>query len=102
MTNNWCILFRLTSGLVDPQSDVNLVFASMNITVLGLTNSDVNLKRMHHCTRGIWKVLSMVFYLSNQFTKTIMFGIILKSHLFSMLWHYFHEDIIMQTREILL
>ena len=24
-------------------------FASVNITVLGLTNPDVNLKRMHHC-----------------------------------------------------
>ena len=27
-------------------------------------------------TRGIWKVLSMVFYLSNQLTNPIMFGII--------------------------
>ena len=27
-------------------------------------------------TRGIWKVLSMVFYLSNRFTNPIMFGII--------------------------
>ena len=53
-------------------------------------------------TRGIWKVLSMVFYLSNRFTKPIMFGIILKSHLSSMLWHKFHEDIIMQKRKILL
>ena len=33
-------------------------------------------------TRGIWKVLGMVFYLSNQFTNPIMFGIILKSYLF--------------------
>ena len=49
-------------------------------------------------TRGIWKVLSMVFYLSNRFTKPIKVGIILKSHLFSMLWHKFHEDIIIQTR----
>ena len=40
-------------------------------------------------TRGIWKVLSMVFYLSNRFTNLIMFGIILKSYLFSMLWHNF-------------
>ena len=53
-------------------------------------------------SRGIWKVLSMVFYLSNRFTKPIMFGIILKSHLSSMLWHNFHEDIIVQTRKILL
>ena len=49
-------------------------------------------------TRGIWKVLSMVFYLGNQFTNLIMFGIILKSYLFSMLWHKFHEDIIMHTQ----
>ena len=53
-------------------------------------------------TRGIWKVLSMVFYLSNRYTNLIMFGIILKSYLFSMLWHKFHEDIIMQTRKIIL
>ena len=33
-------------------------------------------------TRGIWKVLSMVFYLSNRYTNLIMFGIILKSYLF--------------------
>ena len=56
----------------------------------------------YYNTRGIWKVLSMVFYLSNRFTKPIMFGIILKSHLSSMLWHKFHEDIIMQKRKILL
>ena len=53
-------------------------------------------------TRGIWKVLSMVFYLSNRFTNLIMFGIILKSYLSSILWHKFHEDIIMQTRKLLL
>ena len=52
--------------------------------------------------RGIWKVLSMVIYLSNRFTYPIMFDIILKSHLSSMLWHKFHEDIIMQTRKTLL
>ena len=52
------------------------------------------------CTRGIWKVLSMVFYLSNRFTNLIMFGIILKNYLSSTLWHKFHEDIIMQTRKI--
>ena len=48
-------------------------------------------------TRGIWKVLSMVFYLSNRFTNPFMLGIILKSFLYSMLWHIFHEDIIMLT-----
>ena len=35
-------------------------------------------------TRGVWKVLSMVYYLSNQFTNLIMFGIILKNYLSSM------------------
>ena len=51
-------------------------------------------------TRGIWKVLSMVFYLSSRFTNPSMFGIILKHYLSSMLWHEFHEDIMMQTRKI--
>ena len=55
-----------------------------------------------HCTRGIWKVLSMVFYLSNRLINPIMFGIILKSHFSTMLWHKCHEDVIMQTRKILL
>ena len=53
-------------------------------------------------TRGIWKVLSMVFYLSNRFTNPITFDIILKNYLSSMFWHKFHEDIIMQTRKMLL
>ena len=52
-------------------------------------------------TRGIWKVLSMVFYLSNRFTN-LMFGIILKGYLSSMSWHKFQEDVTMQTRKILL
>ena len=53
-------------------------------------------------TRGIWKALSMVFYLSNRFTKLTMFGTILKNNLSSVLWHTFHENIILQTRKILL
>ena len=57
------------------------------------------MKKNMKTTRGIWKVLSMVFYLSNRFTNPIMFGIILKSYLSSMLWHKFHEDIIMQTQK---
>ena len=44
----------------------------------------------------------MVFYPSNRFTKHIMFGIILKSYLSSILWHTLHEDIIIQTRKVLL
>ena len=53
-------------------------------------------------TRGIWKVHSKVYYLSNQFTNAITFGIILKTYPFSMFWHKFNQDIIMQTRKILL
>ena len=53
-------------------------------------------------TRGIWKVLSMVLYLSNRFTNPIICGIVLKSYLSSMLWHKFNEYIIMQTRKLLL
>ena len=62
----------------------------------------VNVKFLSN-TRGIWKDLSMFvlfFYLSNRFTNPIMFGTILKSRIFSMLWHKFHDDIIMQTRKI--
>ena len=44
----------------------------------------------------------MVLYLSNRFTNPIMFGIILKSYLSSILWHKFNEYTIMQTRKILL
>ena len=51
-------------------------------------------------TRGIWKVLSMAFYLSNRYTNPIMFGIILKNFPSSMLWHKFYEALIMQTRKI--
>ena len=47
---------------------------------------------------GHLEILSMVFYLSNRFTNPILFDIILTNYLFSMLWHKFHEDIIMQTR----
>ena len=45
---------------------------------------------------------SMVLYLSNRFTNPSMFGIILKSQPSSMIWHKFHEVIIMQTQNILL
>ena len=63
-------------------------------------SKDLNLVLSY--TRGIWKVLSMVFYLSNRFTNPIMFDIILKNNLSSMLWYKFREDIVMQTRIILL
>ena len=38
-----------------------------------------------YTTRGIWKVLNMVFYLINRFTNPIIFGIILTSYFFSIL-----------------
>ena len=41
----------------------------------------------------------MVFYLSNRFTNPIMFGIILKSYLCSMLWYKFDEDIMIQKQK---
>ena len=63
-------------------------------------SSKLELKGLVKRARGIWKVLSMVFYLSNLFTYPIMFGIILNSYLSSMLWHKFHEDIILLTRII--
>ena len=56
----------------------------------------------YYTIRGIWKVLSMVFNLSNWFTNPIKFGIILKNYLSSMLWHKIRENIVMQTRKILL
>ena len=42
------------------------------------------LYKLEAYTRGIWKVHSMVFYLSNGLTNPFMFGIILKCYLFSM------------------
>ena len=61
-----------------------------------------NWQFMYDCTRVIRKICSMVIYLSNWFTNTILFGIILKSYLSSMLWRKFYEDVMMQTRKILL
>ena len=37
------------------------------------------LEEIKYNTRGIWKVLSMVFYLSNRFTNPIMVGIIYRA-----------------------
>ena len=82
------LFIELHKAAMETRSDLIYLFT----LVLGLN--------IH--TRGIWKVLSMVFYLSNRFINPIMFGIILKSYLSSMLWHKFHEDIIKQKRKILL
>ena len=46
------------------------------------------------------KFLAWPFYLSNRFTNPIMLDIILNNYHSSMLWHKFHEDIVMQTRII--
>ena len=57
---------------------------------------------MSAAMRGIWKVHSMVTYLSNRLTNSFIIGIILNSYLSSMLEHNFQEDVIMQVRKILL
>ena len=54
-------------------------------------------KGLWYTTRDIWKVLTVVFYPSNQITNSNMFCILLKNYHSSMLWHKFQEDIIMQT-----
>ena len=78
-------------------------YGTVDIVVWVITWADLLIMWYNvHDKRGILKVLSIVFYLSNRFTSPIMFGIILKSYLSSMLWFNFHEDIIMQTRKILL
>ena len=43
--------------------------------------------------RVIWKAGSIVFYFSNRFIS--MFGIVLKSYIFAMLWHKFPENVMM-------
>ena len=78
------LLFKLCQYLKNP---LNIFFFS-TANLIQTTN-----------TRGIWKVLSMVFYLSNRFKNPIIFGIILKSYISSMLWDNCHEDIIIQTRK---
>ena len=55
-----------------------------------------------HFTRAIWKVRSMVFFLSNRLTIPFMFGITLKSYLSSVSGHHCHDNIVMKTRIILL
>ena len=49
-------------------------------------------KLFHHTTRGIWKVLSTVQYLSNRLTNPFMCGIILNSCLCSLLWNKFEME----------
>ena len=52
--------------------------SSSKTVSLGFHDKKVNIKDWANCsTRGIWKVLSMVFYPSHRFTNRIMFGIIL-------------------------
>ena len=52
------------------------------------------------CTRGIWKILSMVQYLSNRITNPFMFGIILNSYLSSMLQNEFEMEGVWQAQDI--
>ena len=42
------------------------------------------------------------FFLGSQLTNPFMFGIILNSYLSSILGHKFHEDVVMQARNIFL
>ena len=53
-------------------------------------------------TGAIWKLCSMVLYLSYRSTRLFMFSIILNSYYFYMLGHKFQEDVAMQTRTIVL
>ena len=55
----------------------------------------------HPATRAIWKVRSMVVFLSNRLTNPFMSGIILNSYLSSMSGHKYHDNIVMQARNIL-
>ena len=43
----------------------------------------------------------MVFFLIKRLTNPLMFGIILNSYLLSMSGHTFHDNVVMQTRNIL-
>ena len=52
-------------------------------------------------TRAIWKVRGVVFFLSNILTNAFMFGIILNSYLSSMSGHKYHDNTVIQTRNIL-
>ena len=54
------------------QASIELELTAKNVLFLKHTKKWIIV--LH--TMGIWKVLSMVFYLNNQFTNPIMFGII--------------------------
>ena len=60
---------------VEPITQVMHV-RNKNTNIRGRSHNAI--KMISHTTRGIWKVLSMVLYLSNRFTNPIMFDIILK------------------------
>ena len=45
---NWCILLRLTSGFVNPRKWCSPRRSRGEHHFRGLTNADVNIKRMHH------------------------------------------------------
>ena len=61
----------------------------------------INKNRDWLITRAIWKVRSMVFFLSNRLTNPFMFGSILNSYLSAMSGHRYQDNIVMQTRNIL-
>lgn len=51
--------------------------------------------------RGIWKVCSTLIFLSNGITNPFMLGIILNTHLPTLLWYKFYENIVKQTQNIM-
>ena len=85
LNNVFCILIQL--------------YDAVNLFIPEFVNT-LKKKQSSGNTRGICKVLIIVFHLSNRFTNPIMFGIILKNYLSSMLLRKFYEDIVMQTQKI--
>ena len=58
ITNQLMHSFEVNIRICQPEnSDVHRGEASVNITVLGLTNPDVNLKRMHQLYNIIFNII---------------------------------------------
>ena len=80
----------------------------VRITMMHVEN--INVSRMlfflshqyHINVRGPFgKYVAWSFFLSNRFTNLFMFGIILNSYLASISGHKNHDNIVMQTQNIL-
>ena len=72
----------MRQGLLEPDFYGDLVYKLKKI--VGSNNFQRSLLKKNPITRGIWKVLSIVFYLSNRFTNPSMYDIILTNYLSSM------------------